>query len=148
MAEFWEEEAVEERKQMGKQALKWGLLFLLLCGGLFFALWWASSAVRFSSSRVQANTGATYRVFGVVKDALSGAPVAWAEIVDEPSGHPPHFQTTADRFGVFELSTIAEPHYLLVNALGYRQERVRIGQAWYTWMPKGEEKKDIALLKE
>ena len=148
MPEFWEEEAAEDQLQMRQQWINWGLLFLALCVLAVFALWWASSALRFTSSRVQKNTGATYRVWGVVRDAHSGAPVAWAEVTDEPSGHPPIYRTTADLYGAFELTTIAEPHYLLIGALGYRQARVKVGRPWYTWMPQGGEKTEVTLPRE
>src|SRR5205807_6537350 len=114
MSEFWEEEGQDDRREMRKQVLRWSLLFLLLCGGVFFAIWWASAAVNFSSSRVQATTGPTYRINGIVRDAATGSPVPWAEITDAPSGRPPLFHTTADRFGAYELLTIAEPHHLFV----------------------------------
>ena len=148
MSEFWEEEGQDDRREMRKQVLRWSLLFLLLCGGVFFAIWWASAAVNFSSSRVQATTGPTYRINGIVRDAATGSPVPWAEITDAPSGRPPLFHTTADRFGAYELLTIAEPHHLFVAALGYRPANIRVGKAWYMWMPKGAEKVDIKLQKE
>lgn len=148
MSEFWEEEVKDDRQQMRKQILRWSLLFLVLCGGVFFAIWWASAAVNFSSSRVQATTGPHYRVTGVVRDAATGSVIPWAEIADAPSGRPPFFRATADRFGGYELLTIAEPHTVFVTALGYRPSSVRVGKAWYAWMPKGSEKLDIKLQAE
>lgn len=148
MSEFWEEESHGDRREMKKQAARWGLLFILLCCFAGFAIWWASSAVRFSASRVQATTDPAYRVSGVVRDAVTGRAVPWAEIADAPSGRPPLFHTTADRLGAFDLLTIAEQHNILINALGYRPGSARVGKAWYTWMPKGRERMDIQLQKE
>jgi hypothetical protein len=148
MSEFWEEEVKDDRREMRKQVLRWSLLFVLLCGGVFFAIWWASAAVHFSASRVDATTGSNYRITGIVRDAATGSPIPWAEIADAPSGRPPLFHATADRFGAYELLTIAEPHTVFVTALGYRPGSVRVGKAWYMWMPKGWEKMDIKLQAE
>jgi hypothetical protein len=148
MAEFWEEEVKDDRREMRKQVLRWSLLFVLLFSGVFFAIWWASAAVNFSASRVEATTGPTYRITGIVRDAATGSAIPWAEITDAPSGRPPLFHATADRFGAYELVTIAEPHNLFITALGYRPGSVRVGKAWYMWMPKGAEKVDIKLQKE
>lgn len=133
---------------MKKQVVRWGLLFGVLFCFSFFAIWWATSAVNFSASRVESSTGATYKISGRVRDAGNGAPVSWAEIADAPSGRPPLFHTTADRFGAYEFLTLAEPHNLIVSALGYRVATVRVGRAWYAWMPKGAEKLEIKLQKE
>ena len=54
MPEFWDEEGKDDRLEMRKQVIRWSILFLVLCGGVFFAVWWASSAVHFSASRVEA----------------------------------------------------------------------------------------------
>ena len=145
--EFWEEENSTGRREMRRYALRWMLIFAVLIGGIFFAIWWSSSAVRFSSSRVQQSTGPTYRVSGIVRDT-AGKPVPWAEITDELSGRPPLFHTTADRFGAFELLTIAEPHKIQASALGYKPAVRQIGKAWYMWMPKGAEKIEIVLPSE
>ena len=148
MPEFWEEQNQDDRREMKKQVARWGLLFgVLFCFG-FFAIWWATSAVNFSASRVESTTGATYKISGRVRDAGNGAPVSWAEIADAPSGRPPLYHTTADRFGAYEFVTLAEPHNLIVSALGYRVATVRVGRAWYAWMPKGTEKLEIKLQKE
>ena len=148
MPEFWEEENQDARREMKKQVVRWGLLFGVLFCFSFFAIWWATSAVNFSASRVESSTGATYKISGRVRDAGDGAPVSWAEITDAPSGRPPLFHTTADRFGAYEFLTLAEPHNLIVSALGYRVATVRVGRAWYAWMPKGAEKLEIKLQKE
>ena len=148
MAEFWQEEAIEGRREMRRQALRWSLVFGLLIAGVVFALWWAGSAVHFSASRVEATTGPSYQVTGVVLDSRSGAPVAWAEITDEPTGRPPFFHSMADRFGSYSLSTVAEPHHLVVSALGYHAGRVAVGKKWYVWMPQGAEVANVKLQPE
>ena len=145
--EFWEEENGAVRRELRRYAVRWALAFAALAGGMFFALWWSGSAVHFSSSRVEQTTGPTYRVTGLVHDT-AGSTIPWAEITDDVSGRPPFFHTTADRFGAFELLTIAEPHKIQVTALGYKPASVQIGRAWYMWMPKGAEKIEIVLSSE
>jgi len=145
--EFWEEEGIAGRRDMRRYAVRWALIFAALIGGIFFAIWCSSSAVHFSSSRVQQTTGPTYRVTGRVLDS-AGTAVAWAEITDDLSGRPPFFHTTADRFGAFEFLTIAEPHKIQVSALGYKPVTTQAGMAWYMWMPKGAEKIEIVLRAE
>lgn len=146
--EFWEEEPEEERRLFGKHALRLSLIFFGLCALVVFTFWWAGSAVRFSASRLDASTPPTYRVHGQVKDAQTGAPVPWAAVYDDPAGHPPHFATTAGRDGVYELMTLAEPHGVVFNALGYRAKRVKVGKVWYQWMPSGSERVDVLLERE
>ena len=148
MAEFWEEQSAEDKRDLRKQIARWCLLFVLLLAGLFFATWWSSSAVHFGASRVQQTTGPTYRVTGVVRDAATRQPIPWAEVADDPAGHPPLFHTTADRFGAFELLTLAEPHSLQIGALGYRTSTARVGKVWYIWMPRGSEQVEVKLQKE
>ena len=148
VSEFWQEQSEEDHRDLRKQVVRWALLFVLLIGFLGFAAWWASSAVRFSASRVERTTSASYRVVGIVRDATTGAPIPWAEIADDPAGRPPLFQASADRVGAFELLTIAEPHEVIVSALAYRPVSVRVGRAWYIWMPKGTEQIEIKLSHE
>jgi hypothetical protein len=148
MAEFWEEEAIEDRQDMRKQAIRWGFVFAFLIAGMVFAVWWSSSAVSFSSSRVDASTNPSYRVKGIVRDAATGAPIPWAEVSDDASARPPLFHSTADRFGGYELRTIAEPHAVVYTALGYLPATVHIGKAWYLWMPSGAENVDVRLNRE
>ncbi len=147
-AEFWEEEAGAQGEDLRKHLVRWVLVFAGLCAAVFFTIWWASSAVRFSASRVTASTAPSYRVSGVVRDARSGAPIPWAEIGDDPAGQPPFFRTTADRFGAFALLTIAEVHRIRVSALGYKPSMVQIGKAWFQWLPWGRERLNIALQPE
>lgn len=145
--EFWQEEERSGRVDMRRYIVQWSLISAALIGGAAFALWWSSAAVHFSASRVEQTTGPTWRVVGLVHDAR-GAPVPWAEITDAPSGRPPFFHATADRFGAFELLTIAEPHRIQISAPGYKPAAAQIGRAWYMWMPKGLEHVSIVLSSE
>ena len=80
-----------------------------------------------------------------MRDARTGAPVAWARLGDDPAGRPPLFEATAGVDGAYELLTIAEPHEVVVSALGYRARRIKVGRSWYLWMPRGSERVDITL---
>jgi hypothetical protein len=116
-----------------KYALRWAIVFLVLAGP------------EFSASRIQESTAASYRVKGVVVDRTTGRPVAWANLEDDPAVRPPRFRTSADHNGRFELLTVAEPHRLIVTALGYRGALHRNGKEWRLWMPRGEEEVRIEL---
>lgn len=146
--EFWEEEALKQRAELRKHALRLSLAFAGLFVGAVFAVWWAASALHFSSSRVTQSTPPTYKVSGTVRDAASGAPIPWAEIADDPAGRPPLFRTIADRYGAFELLTIAEAHQIRVSAFGYKPTTLPVGKAWFRWMPSGSEHLDIILQPE
>lgn len=126
-------------------ALRLAIVFALLFGCVFFAFWWAGSAVRFSAERVADRTAPTWRVSGTVRDAVTHQPVPWALVEDDPAGQPPFFRADADYRGVFELLTLAEPHQIRVSAPGYRPLSLDIGRAWFVWMPRGNEKKNIDL---
>ena len=127
-------------------ALRLAIVFALLFGCVFFAFWWAGSAVRFSAERVAARSSPTWRVSGTVRDAVTRQPIPWAAVEDDPAGQPPFFHADADYHGVFELLTLAEPHRIRVSAPGYRPLSLDIGRAWFVWMPRGSEKKYIDLL--
>jgi len=143
--EFWRDEDSEDRLDIRKMALRWGLTFALLLGGMFFALWWARSAIDYSVSRVDLTTVATYGVSGVVRDAATGQPIPFAEVEDDRDGRPPLFHTTADLYGAYTLMTIAEPHTILIKALGYKPMEQQIGRIWYRWFPRGAERLNVAL---
>ena len=143
---FLAEETADERREFRRHAIKWTLAFLLLFAGVFFAFWWSGSAVRFGASRVTQETAMTYKVSGTVLDAQTRQPVPWAEIRDDSSGRPPFGHATADRSGVYELLTVAEPHRILVTANGYRSKELQVGRQWFVWMPRGTEQRDIQLL--
>jgi hypothetical protein len=126
--------------------LRLAVVFTLLFAGVFFAFWWAGSAVRFSAERAADRATPTWRVSGTVRDAVTHQPVSWALVEDDPSGQPPFFRADADYAGVFELVTLAEPHRIRVSAPGYHPLNVSVGRAWFVWLPRGNEKKNIDLL--
>ena len=103
---------------------------------------------RFGASRVADRAETTWRVAGVVRDGITGKPVPWAAIADDPDGRPPLFHTDADQSGVFELLTLPEPHRIRVSAVGYRSVLLQVGRAWFVWMPRGREKREIEMLPE
>jgi hypothetical protein len=138
----------EEPRQLAGQVGRWALAFALLFGGVFFCFWWSGSAIRFGAARVGEQPQPTWKVFGVVRSAESGGPVAWASIADDPGGRPPYFRTESDFAGGFTLMTLAEPHTLRVQANGFRPLTVAVGRQWFIWWPRGEEKRDIQLIPE
>jgi hypothetical protein len=146
--EFWEEESRDDRRLWLSQIPKWALVFAALFAFVFFAFWWAGSAIHFGASRVTASTEATWTVSGTVKSAVSGAAVPWAEVEDDPSGPPPLHKTTADPRGSFALTTISEPHWVSVHAPGFRPINIKVGRVWYLWMPRGQENLDVSLRPE
>jgi len=129
-----------------RSAVRSAFVFALLFGCVFFAFWWAGSAVRFSAARAAARTTPAWRVSGKVRDAVTHQPIPWAVVEDDPSGQPPFFHADADYRGVFELLTLAEPHRIRVSAPGYSTLSLDIGRVWFVWMPRGNEKKNIDLL--
>jgi hypothetical protein len=148
LPEFWREEPGDERRIFWKQAVRWSLLFLVLCGGVFFAFWWSGSAIHFGASRMNETTAPTYKVSGRALDARTGAPIAWVSVRDDANGGPPFFETLGNVKGEFALNTIAEPHNVVFTALGYQPRRVRVGKSWYLWMPRGEELLEVRLTPE
>jgi hypothetical protein len=129
-----------------RPAFRLAIVFALLFAGVFFALWWAGSAVRFGAARVTGRTVPTWRVWGTVRDALTHQPIPWAAVEDDPAGQPPLFRVDAEYSGTYELLTLAEPHRIRVSAPGYRPLAVDVGRAWFLWMPQGSERKNIELL--
>jgi hypothetical protein len=147
-AEFWQEEARLAEREVRQQLVRYSVVFALLFAGVCFAMWWAGQTIHFSAARVDATVKPTWRVFGVVTDASSGEPVPFAQISDGQEGPGPHFSAQADHLGHYELLTLAEPHDVHVSALGYQAARTRIGRSWYSWMPSGDERADVALQPE
>jgi hypothetical protein len=129
-----------------RTALRLAIVFALLFGGVFFAFWWAGSAVRFSAERAADRNAPSWRVSGTVRDAVTHQPVSWALVEDDPAGPPPFFRADADYGGTFNLLTLALPHRIRVSAPGYHPALVNIGRAWFVWMPRGNEMKNIDLL--
>lgn len=118
---------------------------VLLFGGV---LWWSASTLHFGSDRAQGKPGGTFRVRGVIRDQTTGAPIPWGNVSDDPSGTPPIATTTADVKGAFELVTVAEPHALVVQALGYRPATIRMQQPWFLWQLKTTEEVEVRLERE
>ncbi len=145
MNEFWQEEEVNEKREMGRFLAKWSIVFLGLIALLASTLWWASSALSYSASRVGEGGKPSYKVMGLITDARSGAPVAWAKVQDAPEKRPPLFETSGDFYGKFELMTLPEPHNIVVSAYGHKSKLVAVGKTWYLWMPSGEEELEITL---
>lgn len=129
-----------------RSALRLAVVFALLFGCVFFAFWWAGSAVRFGAARAGDRTAPTWRVSGTVRDAVTHQPIPWAVVEDDPAGQPPYFCAAAGYGGVFELVTLAELHRIRVSAPGYHALFLDIGRAWFIWMPRGNEQKNIDLL--
>jgi hypothetical protein len=117
-----------------------------LFGCVFFAFWWAGSAVKFTAARAADRSVPTWIVAGLVLDAVTRQPIPWAVVEDDPAGQPPYFRTDANVRGFFFLSTLAEPHRLRASAPGYSTQFISIGRAWFVWMPRGRENRNIELL--
>jgi hypothetical protein len=139
-------EAAESGETWTRPIVRLAGVFILLFAGVFFAFWWAGSAVRFSAARAGYRASPTWRISGTVRDAATREPVPWALVEDDPEGQPPFFRTDADYRGAFELVTLAEPHRIRASAPGYHPSVLNIGRAWFVWMPGGNEKKNIELL--
>ena len=140
------EEGVELRSLFARTAIRMATAFALLFGGVFFAFWWSGSAIRFGAARAAGQAQPSWRVTGIVRNSVTGQPVPWASVEDDPTGHPPFFRTDADYAGVYELSTLAEPHRVRITSPGYRPAIVEIGRTWFLWMPSGGEKVNIDIL--
>jgi hypothetical protein len=139
------EEAADLRGIFIRTGLRMAAAFALLFGCVFFAFWWSGSAIRFGAARAAERAVPTWRISGTVRNSLTGQPVPWASVEDDPGGRPPFFRTDADHQGVYDILTFAEPHRLKVGSPGYRPATVEVGRAWFLWMPKGSEKRDIEL---
>jgi hypothetical protein len=140
------EEAEELRALFMRTALRMAAAFALLFGGVFFAFWWSGSAIRFGAARAAERAVPTWQISGIVRNSLSGEPIAWASVEDDPAGRPPFFRADADHAGAYELLTFPEPHRLRISSPGFRPSTVEIGRPWFLWSPKGREKKDIQLV--
>lgn len=110
-----------------------------------FVMWRSSSAVDFAITRIHETTPPRYRIVGIVKNAKTGQPVSWPTVYDDPKGRPPHYKGEPKSDGTFELNTVAEPHNVIVTALGFRPATFRVGKTWYLWLPSGEERVVVML---
>lgn len=143
---FLDEERQEDRVSLHRTLVRWTLAFLTIFGFAAMAFWWSGSAVRYSTARVQNRSNPTYQITGVVLDAHTHQPVPWAEISTDFQFGGAFFSTTTDVNGQYTLSTLAEPHDLLVKANGYQAARLRVGKQWFSWTPRGSEKRDAELI--
>jgi hypothetical protein len=120
--------------------------FALIFGLVYFAFWWSGSAVGFGANRASGKVEPTWRVFGTVRNAVTREPIPWALVEDDPGGRPPLYHIDANYSGSYELITLAEPHRLRVSAPGYQSGSVQVGRAWFLWIPKGSESRDVLLV--
>jgi hypothetical protein len=141
----WEEERESAGERWSRAVLRLAVIFGLLFGFVFFAFWWAGAAVSFTAARAADRSVPTWIVSGGVSDAVTNQPIPWALIEDDPAGQPPFFRADADIRGIFALSTLAEPHRIRVSAPGYSSQVFLIGRAWFIWMPRGKESRNIRL---
>jgi hypothetical protein len=135
----------ELREIFVRTGLRAGAAFLLIFGLVYLAFWWSGAAVGFGASRASGQAQPTWHVLGTVRSAVTHEPVPWALVEDDPGDRPPFFHTDASYSGSYELVTLAEPHRLRVSAPGYQTILVPVGRAWFLWLPKGSEERDIYL---
>ncbi len=146
--EFWDELALENKRDFRKQVARWALGFAGVFFFIWFALHWSGLVVRFSAARMVGDPAPSYDVAGHVIDARTGQPVRWAEVADDPAGPPPFFRAETDVNGSFRLMTMSLAHRIRVTANGYQAATRRIGVEWYHWWPKGSEKVELRLIPE
>jgi hypothetical protein len=142
---FLDEERQEDRLSMHRTMARWILAFIAIFCFAAMAFWWSGSAVRYSAARVQNRSNPTYQVTGVVTDARTHQPIPWAEISTDFQFGGAFFSTTTDQNGQYSLNTLAEPHGLIVKANGYVSTRLQVGKQWFSWTPKGSERRDAEL---
>jgi len=138
----------ELRELYVRTALRAAAAFALIFGAVFFAFWWSGSAVRFGAARAADRAQPTWRVQGTIRDAVTHQPIPWASVADDLAGRFPHYQTDANYAGIYDLLTLAEPHRIRVTAPGYHSVTTGVGRAWYLWLPRGIETKDMELQPE
>ena len=143
---FLDEERQEDRLALHRTMAKWICAFVVIFCFAALAFWWSGSAVQYSAARVQQRSNPTYQVSGVITDATTHQPIPWAEITTDFQFGGAFFSTTADQNGQYSINTLAEPHNLVIKANGYQSAKVRIGKQWFSWTPKGSEKRDAELV--
>jgi hypothetical protein len=141
-------ESNEKLAEVRRNLVMYGVCFFLLFGGVLFVFWWSRTAVDFSAGQVSASNSPTYRVRGVVRNARSGQPIAWANIEDDPDGSPPLFRADAGADGAYALLTVPLVHHMVISAQGYRPRTVEVGRSWFEWWPRGEQHVDVTLQPE
>jgi hypothetical protein len=142
---FVEEERQEDRLTLHRTLARWVLAFIGIFCFAALAFWWSGSAVQYSAARVQNRSNPTYQITGVITDSRTHQPIPWAEISTDFQFGGAFFSTSADQNGRYALNTLAEPHDLLVKANGYQSARIHVGRQWFSWTPRGSEKRDAEL---
>jgi len=135
----------ELREIFVRTGLRVSAAFAIIFGCVYFAFWWSGAAVGFGARRAAGEAKPTWAVTGTVRNAITHDPIPWATVEDDPAGRPPLFRTDAGYSGAYELTTLAEPHRLLVSAPGYQAASVTVGRVWFLWVPKGSETRDVNL---
>ncbi len=138
---FLDEERHEDRLVLHRMVMRWILAFGVIFAFAAMAFWWSGSAVNYSAARVQNRTKPTYQINGIVTDAQTHRPVPWAEISTDFQFGGAFFSTNTDQNGQYALTTLAEPHDLVVKANGYQSGRIHVGKQWFSWTPHGSEKR-------
>jgi hypothetical protein len=142
---FVDEQRDADRVSLHRTLARWILAFVVIFGFAAMAFWWSGSAVQYSAARVQNRSHPTYQVTGVITDAVTHHPIPWAEISTDFQFGGAFFSTSTDQNGQYALNTLAEPHDLIVKANGYQSARVHVGKQWFSWTPRGSEKRDAEL---
>lgn len=144
MNEF-EESRAEDWREQRRQLLRWGIGFLVLFLFAGAAVWWSGAAVKYGATRVQGGGKPSYQISGTVSDAVTHQPIPWAQVATDFANSGRFFDTTADVNGAFTLTTMAEPHKLVISANGYQQASIQVGRQWFSWLPSGSEERKIEL---
>jgi len=87
----------------------------------------------------------TVVVRGTITDAATGLPIVGARVSDDAYGPKPYRSAVTDAAGRYSFTTWAEEHYMLVEAAGYRKQRV--GITGDILQREGERVLDFALQK-
>jgi hypothetical protein len=109
---------LEAGEKWFRPALRLAIVFALLFGGGFFALWWAGS--RYASARHGRGSPVSpgeSRARCVTP--LPTSQIPWARVEDDPGANRHFFAPMPDYGGVFELLTLPSPHPVAVSAPGY-----------------------------
>jgi hypothetical protein len=143
---FLDEERQEDRVSLHRTIVRWGLAFLTIFCCIAIAFWWSGSAIGYSTARVQQRSKPTYQITGVITDSRTHQPVAWAEISTDFQFGGAFFSTNADQEGRYAITTLAEPHDLVIKANGYQSARLHVGKQWFSWTPRGSEQRNLELM--
>jgi hypothetical protein len=142
---FLDEEREQDRLTLHRTLARWIAAFVVIFCCAAMAFWWSGSAVKYSAARVQNRSNPTYQVTGVVTDSRTHQPVPWAEVSTDFQFGGAFFATSTDQNGRYSLNTLAEPHDLVIKSNGYQSSRVHVGRQWFSWTPRGSERRDAEL---